>query len=65
MSKVEIDAFTACTVAEFIEPRRRLLLDGRLVESSEWETSGRTGISGGIASRTSGHQKSDLLDGAA
>jgi hypothetical protein len=32
-----------------IEPRRRLLADGRLVEFAEWETSERTEIAGDIA----------------
>ncbi|MFE3788675.1 hypothetical protein [Streptomyces goshikiensis] len=36
---------------EFIEPCRRLLCGGRMVESSEWETSERTDIAGDIASR--------------
>lgn len=55
--------FTVYTVEEFIEPRRRLLTDGRLVEFSEWETSGRTEIAGDIASRFGGYRKSGILDG--
>lgn len=55
--------FTVYTVDEFIEPRRRLLSDGRLVEFSEWETSERTEVSGDIASRFSEYRKSGVLDG--
>ena len=56
--------FTVYTVDEFIEPRRQLLSDGRLVEFSEWETSERTEIAGDIASRVSEYRKSGILDGA-
>lgn len=55
--------FTVYTVDEFIEPRRQLLTDGRLVEFSEWETSERTEIAGDIASRFSEYSKSGILDG--
>ncbi|MFE2532132.1 DUF4440 domain-containing protein [Streptomyces sp. NPDC059371] len=55
--------FTVYTVDEFIEPRRQLLTDGRLVEFAEWETSERTEIAGDIASRFSGYRKSGTLDG--
>lgn len=55
--------FTVYTVDGFIEPRRRLLSDGRLVEFSEWETSERTEIVGDIASRFGEYRKSGILDG--
>ncbi|MFD5815754.1 nuclear transport factor 2 family protein [Streptomyces sp. NPDC127038] len=55
--------FTVYTVDEFIEPRRQLLADGRLVEFSEWETSEETLTTGDIASRTSEYRKSGILDG--
>ncbi|MEV8095052.1 nuclear transport factor 2 family protein [Kitasatospora sp. NPDC085879] len=55
--------FTAYTVEEFIEPRVRLLADGRLVEFSEWETSERTEVVGDIASRFGEYRKSGILDG--
>ncbi|WP_328923951.1 nuclear transport factor 2 family protein [Streptomyces sp. NBC_00190] len=55
--------FAAYTVDEFIEPRERLLADGRLVEFSEWETSERTEIAGDIASRFGEYRKSGILDG--
>ncbi|MFJ5306540.1 DUF4440 domain-containing protein [Streptomyces sp. NPDC088350] len=55
--------FTVYTVEEFIEPRRLLLTDGRLVEFSEWETSERTEIVGDIASRFGEYRKSGILDG--
>ncbi|MEV6407016.1 DUF4440 domain-containing protein [Streptomyces bobili] len=55
--------FTAYTVEEFIEPRERLLAEGRLVEFSEWETSERTEIAGDIASRFGEYRKSGTLDG--
>lgn len=55
--------FTVYTVDEFIEPRQRLLTEGRLVEFSEWETSERTEIAGDIASRFGAYRKSGILDG--
>ncbi|MCX5265846.1 nuclear transport factor 2 family protein [Streptomyces sp. NBC_00199] len=55
--------FTVYTVDEFIEPRQRLLTDGRLVEFSEWEVSERTEIAGDIASRFGEYRKSGILDG--
>lgn len=55
--------FTVYTVEKFIEPRLRLLTEGRLVEFSEWETSERTDIAGDIASRFSTYRKSGVLDG--
>ncbi|MEU5951594.1 DUF4440 domain-containing protein [Streptomyces sp. NPDC047525] len=55
--------FTVYTVDEFIEPRQRLLSEGRLVEFSEWETSERTEIEGDIASRFGTYGKSGTLDG--
>lgn len=55
--------FTVYTVDEFIEPRRKLLSDGRLVEFCEWETSERTDIAGDIASRFSDYRKSGIMDG--
>ncbi|MEU8465764.1 DUF4440 domain-containing protein [Streptomyces sp. NPDC029003] len=55
--------FTAYTLEEFIEPRERLLNDGRLVEFTEWETSERTEIVGDIASRFGEYRKSGVLDG--
>ncbi|MDQ0688276.1 MULTISPECIES: DUF4440 domain-containing protein [Streptomyces] len=55
--------FTVLTVEEFIEPRRRLLTEGRLVEFAEWETSERTDIAGDIASRLGEYRKSGILDG--
>lgn len=55
--------YTVYSVDEFIEPRERLLADGRLVEFSEWETSERTEIAGDIASRFGEYRKSGILDG--
>src|SRR5579884_1808194 len=55
--------FVAYTVDEFIEPRRQLLTDGRLVEFSEWETSQRTEVAGDIASRFLEYRKSGILNG--
>ncbi|OKH98288.1 DUF4440 domain-containing protein [Streptomyces sp. CB02923] len=56
--------FTSYTVEEFIEPRLRLLSEGRLVEFAEWETSEETRIAGDIASRFGEYRKSGVLDGA-
>lgn len=55
--------FAVYTVEEFIEPRQRLLGEGRLVEFSEWETFERTEIEGDIASRFGTYSKSGILDG--
>ncbi|MQY12833.1 hypothetical protein SRB5_29720 [Streptomyces sp. RB5] len=55
--------YAVYTVDEFIEPRHRLLNEGRLVEFSEWETSGHTEIMGDIACRSGGYAKSGTLDG--
>ncbi|MEV6583574.1 nuclear transport factor 2 family protein [Streptomyces sp. NPDC051582] len=54
---------TVYTVEEFIEPRRKLLNDGRLVGFCEWETSERTDIAGDIACRFGAYAKSGVLDG--
>ncbi|MFE7013100.1 DUF4440 domain-containing protein [Streptomyces sp. NPDC057651] len=56
-------ATTAYTVDEFIEPRRKLLSDGRLVEFSEWETTERTQIAGDIAARFGEYRKSGVMNG--
>ncbi|THA47276.1 nuclear transport factor 2 family protein [Streptomyces sp. A1136] len=56
--------FTVYTVEEFIEPRQRLLDEGRLVDFSEWETSERTEVRGDVASRFGDYRKSGTLDGA-
>ncbi|MEV4616151.1 DUF4440 domain-containing protein [Kitasatospora sp. NPDC049258] len=56
-------AFTVYTVDEFVEPREKLLADGRLTEFSEWETSERTDLTGDIASRFGEYRKSGILDG--
>jgi hypothetical protein len=55
--------FTVYTVEQFIEPRARLLTEGRLTDFAEWETSEHTEITGDIASRTGEYSKSGLLDG--
>jgi hypothetical protein len=56
---------TCYTVAEFIEPRRRLLNDGSLLEFSEWETGGHTELYGDIAQRFGGYAKSGVQNGIA
>ncbi|MEU0785533.1 DUF4440 domain-containing protein [Streptomyces sp. NPDC006173] len=55
--------FTAYTVGEFVEPRERLLADGRLTEFHEWETSERTDIAGDVAARFGEYRKAGILDG--
>lgn len=56
--------FTVLSVDEFVEPREKLLSEGRLVEFSEWETSARTEVVGDLATRFLKYRKSGLLDGA-
>ena len=48
---------------DFIEQRRPLLTQGRLVDFAEWETDSRTSIFGNVASRESLYEKSGVLDG--
>ncbi len=48
---------------QFIEARRQLLTDGRLLEFSERETDERTLICGNVASRWSLYAKSGVLNG--
>ncbi|MEU5774101.1 nuclear transport factor 2 family protein [Streptomyces venezuelae] len=55
--------YAAYTVEEFIEPRERLLTDGRLVEFSEWEISERTDVAGDIACRFGEYAKAGVMDG--
>jgi hypothetical protein len=50
---------------EFIQQRRPLLIEGRLVDFAEWETDSRTSIFGNVASRESLYEKSGVLDGIA
>jgi hypothetical protein len=52
-------------VAQFIEPRARLLAGGSLVAFVERELSERTEIFGSIALRSSKYTKSGMLDGTA
>ena len=51
------------TLDEFIEQRRPLLAQGRLVDFSERETDSRTWITGNVAGRESLYEKSGVLDG--
>ncbi|WP_447040934.1 DUF4440 domain-containing protein [Streptomyces sp. DSM 118878] len=56
--------YHAFTVEEFIGPREELLAEGgRVTEFSEWETSARTDITGGVASRFGEYAKAGLLEG--
>ena len=50
---------------EFIDQRRPLLTQGRIVDFSERETDARTWIAGNIAGRESLYEKSGVLDGIA
>ncbi|QKW08856.1 DUF4440 domain-containing protein [Streptomyces sp. NA04227] len=47
----------------FIEPRAKMLTDGKLTEFSEWEVSAETKIVGTVAHRFSHYRKSGCLDG--
>jgi RimJ/RimL family protein N-acetyltransferase len=49
----------------FIAPRQALLTSGGLQEFREWEVSGRTDLSGGIAQRFSSYAKAGVRDGRA
>ncbi|HKO94917.1 MAG TPA: DUF4440 domain-containing protein [Polyangiaceae bacterium] len=53
------------SLAQFIEPRARLLAGGSLVAFVERELSERTEIFGSIALRSSTYTKSGVLDGTA
>ena len=55
--------FSVYGVEDFIEPRRKLLSDGRLTEFTEWEVSERTEVDGDLAVRFSSYQKSGVRDG--
>lgn len=52
-----------CDLAGFIEPRWKLLTEGRLLDFEEEEVSGRTEIFGGVAQRFSVYRKAGMLDG--
>ncbi|MDP9019184.1 MAG: DUF4440 domain-containing protein [Candidatus Eremiobacteraeota bacterium] len=53
----------AYTLAQFVEPREKLLNDGTLLEFREEEISERTEIAGNIAQRLSVYKKSGILAG--
>jgi len=52
-----------CDLRQFVEPRRRLLTDGSLVDFIEEETAARTDIFGGIAQRFCTYRKAGILAG--
>ena len=52
------------TVEQFVEPRRKLLAEGTLVDFEEREVWARTHVFGGIAQRFSVYEKSGTLSGA-
>ncbi len=51
------------TLAQFVEPRRKLLTDGALVDFHEEEVAARTEIFGGIAQRWCIYRKAGVLNG--
>ena len=51
-------------VAEFIAPRRELLLRGAVTEFREWETEGETLLGRDIACRRCRYEKAGVRDGA-
>lgn len=56
----------ACEIynlAQFVEPRRKLLTDGSLVDFSEEEVTAHTEIFGGIAQRWCTYRKAGVLNG--
>jgi hypothetical protein len=57
------DAPTIYNLREFIEPRARLLNEGRLREFFEEELAERTDIFGSVAQRFCSYGKSGVLDG--
>ena len=59
------EACEICDLRGFIEPRRNLLTEGRLIDFHEEEVSGRTEIFGGIAQRFCTYRKAGILDGRA
>ena len=57
---------TVCEIynlSQFVEPRRKLLTDGSLVDFSEEEVEARTEIFGGIAQRWCTYRKAGVLNG--
>lgn len=50
-------------LATFIEPRKKILSDGTLIEFKEWETEETTTISNNIAQRFTYYEKSGKLNG--
>ena len=50
-------------LAQFVEPRRQLLMDGSLVDFHEEEVAARTEIFGGIAQRWCTYRKAGVLNG--
>ena len=50
-------------LASFIEPRRKILSDGTLIDFKEWETGETTIISNNIAQRFTYYEKSGKLNG--
>ncbi|BFV59009.1 hypothetical protein KCMC57_up41130 [Kitasatospora sp. CMC57] len=61
--KTGADGLVTYTVEEFVEPRERLLSDGRLTEFHEWETSERTEVVGDIACRVGEYRKAGVMEG--
>ena len=56
---------TVYHLASFIEPRKKILTDGTLVEFEEFETGEKTQIAAFIAQRYSKYQKSGIFNGEA
>jgi hypothetical protein len=64
ITKVENQSSEVYQLGEFVEPRQKLLTDGRLLDFEEFEIGERTTIHGDLAMRLSCYQKSGKLQGA-
>jgi hypothetical protein len=61
--KKEGRAETVYNLSFFIEPRKKILTEGTLIDFKEWENEESTVISKNIAQRFSRYQKSGILNG--
>lgn len=63
ITKRTADRLEVMTLETFLEPRRKLLSEGRLQDFHEWEVEAETFGAGGIATRLGRYRKEGVLDG--